>query len=235
MNYFKESALLAIGLTGVQAWNESDALAKITDRVYFDVEIDGEDAGRIVLGLYGETVPKTVANFKALAEGDQGVGSLGYELDYKGSPFHRIISDFMVQGGDFTTGDGRGGESIYGPDFDDENFDIKFTQPYQLAMANSGPNTNGSQFFITFIKTGWLSGKHVVFGEVIDGFSVVDALEDIGSSQGTPLKPAKIFKSGVLSTNESNEAESTNDSENGASTLISFVSAFAVASAALFV
>ena len=88
----------------------------------------------------------------------------------------------MVQGGDFTTGDGRGGESIYGPDFDDENFDIKFTQPYQLAMANAGPNTNGSQFFITFIKTGWLSGKHVVFGEVIDGFSVVDALEDIGSS-----------------------------------------------------
>ena len=138
----------------------------------------------------------TVENFVALSNGSHGVGTLGYPLNYEGSPFHRIIPGFMAQGGDITTGNGEGGESIYGPEFDDENFDLSFTKPYLLAMANAGPNTNGSQFFITFEVTSWLNGHHVIFGEVIEGFSVVDALEAIGTQSGTPTKHAIVAKSG---------------------------------------
>ena len=173
-------------------------LKKITDKVYFDVEINGETEGRITFGLYGDTVPLTVANFVALSEGTAGKGTEGEDLDYFGSPFHRIIPSFMAQGGDITAGDGTGGESIYGHNFDDENFLITHSKPYMLSMANSGPNTNGSQFFITFEATPWLDGHHVAFGEVLNGFEVVDVLEANGTSSGTPKKRATISGCGVV-------------------------------------
>ena len=119
-------------------------------------------------------------------------------MTYKGSKFHRVIPGFMAQGGDFTRGDGRGGESIYGEKFNDENFDLKHSKPYLLSMANSGPNSNGSQFFITFDETPWLDGKHVVFGEVLEGKDVVNKLEDIGSRSGRTSKTATIRDSGIV-------------------------------------
>merc|ERR1712166_919926 len=166
--------------------------------VYFDVEIAGQKTGRIVFGLFGDTVPKTVENFRALCTGEKGTGRSGKELTFKGSKFHRIIDGFMAQGGDFTSGDGRGGESIYGEKFADENFTLKHTKPHLLSMANAGPDTNGSQFFITFEATSWLDGRHVVFGEVLEGAEVVEALQKIGSGSGTPSKPAGIADSGEL-------------------------------------
>merc|ERR1712086_518532 len=173
-------------------------LDTITQKVYFDVEIDGQPEGRIVFGLFGDTVPTTTANFEALCTGEKGVGKSGKNLHFKESAFHRIIPGFMAQGGDFTMGDGRGGESIYGEKFADENFDLKHTKPFLLSMANAGPNTNGSQFFITFIETPWLNGKHTVFGEVLEGFDVIRALEKIGSGSGSPRKKAVIVDSGKL-------------------------------------
>merc|ERR1712166_699875 len=166
----------------------ADTLATVTQKVFFDVEIEGEKTGRITMGLYGDVVPKTAANFGTLCDGSAGVGNSGKPLHFKGSSFHRLIPQFMAQGGDFTMGDGRGGESIYGDKFADENFTIKHTKPYLLSMANAGPNTNGSQFFITFIVTSWLDGRHTVFGEVLDGFKVIDEMEKIGTSNGTTKK-----------------------------------------------
>ena len=148
--------------------------------------------------MYGGEVPKTVYNFVTLCDGSAGVGNSGKPLHFKDSKFHRIIPGFMAQGGDFTSGDGRGGESVYGNKFNDENFKIEHTKPYLLSMANAGPNTNGSQFFITFKETPWLNGRHTVFGEVIEGHDVVDKLEKIGSGSGTPSKVAKIVDSGKL-------------------------------------
>ena len=176
----------------------ADTLAEVTEKVFFDIKVDGVDTGRITFGMFGDTVPKTVKNFSTLAAGSAGKGNSGKDLHFKGSKFHRIIPGFMAQGGDFTAGNGTGGESIYGAKFNDENFDLKHTKPYLLSMANSGPNTNGSQFFITFKETPWLNGRHVVFGEVIEGQDVVDALEKIGSGSGSTSKTAVIADCGVL-------------------------------------
>jgi peptidylprolyl isomerase len=167
-------------------------------RVFFDVTIGGKPAGRIEFELFADVVPKTAENFRALCTGEKGIGSSGKPLHYKGSSFHRIIPDFMLQGGDFTRGNGTGGESIYGNKFADENFKLKHTEPGLLSMANAGPNTNGSQFFITTVVTSWLDGKHVVFGKVVNGMNVVKAIEAVGSSSGKPSQPVVIADCGQL-------------------------------------
>ncbi|KAL0214500.1 hypothetical protein P9112_006684 [Eukaryota sp. TZLM1-RC] len=165
---------------------------KITEKVYFDVEQDGTPLGRIVFGMYGKSVPKTVKNFVELAKGTEFGG-------YKGSTFHRVIDSFMIQGGDFTNHDGTGGRSIYGREFEDENFKFTHSQPGLLSMANRGKNTNGSQFFITTVQTPWLNGKHVVFGRVVEGMDVVRKIEKTPVMQGSkPVKPITIKDCGVL-------------------------------------
>jgi len=163
----------------------------VTEKVFFDVTIGGEPAGRIVFGLYGDVVPKTVKNFKTLCTNDKGAG-------YKDVPFHRIIPGFMIQGGDFTNFNGTGGRSIYGFKFEDENFDLHHTRPGLLSMANAGPNTNGSQFFITTVVTDWLNDKHVVFGEVMEGMDVVQKMESYGSGSGRTRAEVAIADSGAL-------------------------------------
>ena len=167
-------------------------------RVYFDVTIGDDAAGRIVFELHADVVPKTAENFRALCTGEKGAGRSGKPLHYKGSTFHRVIPDFMCQGGDFTAGNGTGGESIYGAKFADENFDTKHTEPGLLSMANAGPGTNGSQFFITTARTPWLDGKHVVFGRVTDGMDVVRAMEAQGSQSGRTRQRIAIADCGQL-------------------------------------
>ncbi|MFI1052363.1 peptidylprolyl isomerase [Streptomyces griseoruber] len=163
----------------------------MSENVYFDITINDEPAGRIVFKLYDDVVPKTARNFRELATGVHGYG-------YAGSSFHRVIPDFMLQGGDFTRGDGTGGKSIYGEKFEDENFQLKHTKAGLLSMANAGRNTNGSQFFITTIVTSWLDGKHVVFGEVVEGMDVVKTIESLGSQSGRTSAKVTISASGTV-------------------------------------
>lgn len=165
----------------------------ITHKVYFEVDIAQKPAGTIVFGLYGDIVPKTAENFRALCVGKEA------GMSYKGCPFHRIIPGFMIQGGDFTNQNGTGGRSIYGDRFADENFEINHTKPGLLSMANAGPNTNGSQFFITTVPTPHLDGKHVVFGEVLEGADVLNQLEQLGTRSGRPRAPAVIRDCGDYS------------------------------------
>ncbi|KAF4383706.1 hypothetical protein CsatB_006077 [Cannabis sativa] len=176
-----------------------EEVPEITHRVYLDIDIDKQRYGRIVIGLYGKVVPKTVENFRALCTGEKGKGVHGKELHYKGSPFHRIISGFVIQGGDIINGDGRGYESIYGGTFPDENFKIKHSHAGVVSMVNSGPDSNGSQFFITTVKASWLDGEHVVFGKVIQGMDTVFAIEGgAGTYSGKPRKKVIIADSGEI-------------------------------------
>ena len=160
-------------------------------RVFFDLQADGAPLGRVVMELFADVVPKTAENFRALCTGEKGFG-------YKNSTFHRVIPQFMCQGGDFTRGNGTGGESIYGEKFADENFKLKHDVPFLLSMANAGPGTNGSQFFITTVVTPWLNGKHVVFGQVVEGMDLVKKIESYGSGSGRTSAKIAIAKSGQL-------------------------------------
>ncbi|CAI5463855.1 unnamed protein product [Closterium sp. Yama58-4] len=166
-------------------------------RVFFDITIGGAPAGRIIMELYSDVTPKTAENFRALCTGEKS--RPGKLLHFKGSTFHRVIPNFMCQGGDFTRGDGTGGESIYGETFRDENFIKKHTGPGILSMANAGPHTNGSQFFLCTVSTPWLDGKHVVFGSVVEGMNVVKAIEAVGTASGSTRKPVVIADSGQIS------------------------------------
>ncbi|XP_031425965.1 peptidyl-prolyl cis-trans isomerase C [Clupea harengus] len=188
--------LFITALVGHGIGSKVRAGPKVTDKVFFDITVGGHEVGRIVIGLFGKVVPQTVDNFVALATGEKGYG-------YKGSRFHRVIKDFLIQGGDFTNGDGTGGRSIYGSSFSDENFTLKHLGSGWVSMANAGPDTNGSQFFITSARAPWLDGKHVVFGKVLEGMPVVRTIElQDTNDRNLPYTECVIVNSGKIEVKE---------------------------------
>jgi len=186
------AAVAVLFLAAIGAVSADDPMTTETQRkVFLDVQIGPGKIQRITIGLFDTIVPKTASNFYHLCVGDKGIS-------FENSPFHRVIPQFMLQGGDITKGNGTGGKSIYGEKFADENFKLTHTGPGVLSMANSGPGTNGSQFFITTVATPWLDGKHVVFGKVIDGMNVVQQVEAVGSASGKTSQPVMVVKAGAL-------------------------------------